>query len=360
VNLNKLTNNLNYYKSLIAPQVKIMAMVKAMGYGSGSVDIAGTLQHMGVNYLAVAYADEGVELRQAGITLPIMVMSPEKDALDEIINHNLEPEIYSFKVLDDFLKKLDSLGIATPYPIHLKIDTGMNRLGFELNEIEELVTIIDNSKTIKIQSVFSHLAGSDNEALNDFSLQQINSLHSAYNFIQKKFPYNILKHICNSAAIKKFKQAHFDMVRVGIGMYGIGSNDQEQRKLENVGTLKTVISQIKTIKAGNTVGYNRNGKIISETKIATLPIGYADGFSRQLGNGKHGVFINGNFCKTIGNICMDMCMVEITNLNCKEGDEAIVFENVEQIKQLASALNTISYEVLTSVSSRVKRVYLQE
>lgn len=360
INLNKLINNVNYYRSLIASDVKIMCMVKAMGYGSGGAEIAKTLQHIGVNYLAVAYADEGVELRQSQIALPIMVMSPEEDALEDIINYQLEPEIYSFKVLHAFVKKLDAMGITEPYPVHLKIDTGMHRLGFEANDLEKLAVDLKNLPQIKVKSVFSHLVGSDSFAHDDFSSVQISIFEKAFKLFETTLGYSVLKHICNSGGITRFKNAHYNMVRLGIGMYGVGVNTSEQVKLENVGSLITRISQIKHVNKEQTVGYSRNGKLTKDTKIATIPIGYADGFGRALGNGNHGVYINGNFCKTVGNICMDMCMIDISDIDCEEGDEVVIFENVDQINVLAKALNSISYEVLTNVSARVKRVYVQE
>ncbi|WP_317898710.1 bifunctional UDP-N-acetylmuramoyl-tripeptide:D-alanyl-D-alanine ligase/alanine racemase [Aurantibacillus circumpalustris] len=360
IDLNKLTENVNYYRSLISKEVKIMGMVKAMGYGSGSTEIARTLQHMGVDYLAVAYADEGVELRASHISLPIMVMSPEEDAFEDIINYQLEPEIYHFKVLRSFVAKLDSMGITEPYPVHLKIDTGMHRLGFEEQDFNELLKELQRTPQLKVQSVFSHLSGSDNPDLDAFTKEQIRIFESAYNLLEKGLGYTVIKHICNSGAITRFKEAHYNMVRLGIGMYGVGVNEKEQNKLKNVGTLKTRISQIKNVVKGQTVSYNRSGKINSDTKIATIPIGYADGFSRALGNGKHGVYIQNTFCKTVGNICMDMCMVDVTAIRCNEGEEVIIFENAEQINVMAQAINSISYEVLTSVSARVKRVYVQE
>jgi alanine racemase len=360
VNLNKLTDNVNYYRSLIAPNVQLMGIVKAMGYGSGSAEIAKTLQHIGFNYLAVAYADEGVELRQSQINLPIMVMSPEEDALDDIINYQLEPELYSFKVLRSFISKLDALGITEPFSVHLKIDTGMHRLGFEEQDIEALVKELKQTPQLKIKSIFSHLVGSDNSQLDAFSQEQMCVFESIVTRIEKEIGYTTVKHLCNSGGISRFKQAHYNMVRLGIGMYGIGVNKSEQKHLANVGTLKTTIIQIKQVNKDQTVGYNRNGKLTQNTRIATIPIGYADGFSRLLGNAMHGVYIHGQFCKTIGNICMDMCMVDVTNVSCNEGDEVIIFESVEQIQALANALHTIPYEILTSVSSRVKRVYVQE
>lgn len=360
INLNKLTDNINYYRSLIAPQTQIMAMVKATGYGSGSSEIAKTLQHNGVNYLAVAYTDEGVELRQSMINLPVMVMSPEEGAMEDLINYNLEPELYNLRVVHAFVSKLDALGITEPYPVHIKIDTGMHRLGFEEKDLDELCEELKKFQQLKIKSVFSHLAGSDNPELDEFTAEQIRVYERACTQLESVLGYKVIKHICNSGAISRFKNAHYDMVRLGIGMYGIGVNKGEQEKLQNAGSLKTRISQIKTVFPGQTVGYNRNGKIEKQTRIATIPIGYADGYNRLLGNGKHGVYIHGQYCKTVGNICMDMTMVDITNIDCKEGEEVIIFENVEQINGLARAINTIPYEVLTNVSARVKRVYVQE
>lgn len=360
VNLNRLTDNVNYYRSLLGRDVQIMCMVKAMGYGSGSTDIAKTLQHIGVNYLAVAYADEGVELKQAQVSLPVMVMSPEEDAFDDMINYGLEPELYSFRVLHAFVRHLDLMGIAEPYPVHLKIDTGMHRLGFEEKELVQLCAELKQLPGLRVKSIFSHLSASDNPALDDFTRLQMQVFERAAGMLEQALGYTTLKHLCNSAGITRFKQAHYNMVRLGIGMYGIGANAAEQSRLENVGILKTRISQIKELAKGETVGYNRSGKIEKESRIATLPIGYADGFSRLLGNGKHGVYIQGKFCPTVGSICMDMCMVDVSDLNCREGDEAIIFENAEQIQAMAEALHSIPYEVLTNVGGRVKRIYLQE
>lgn len=360
IDLNKFISNVNYFRGKISSRVKVMAMVKAMGYGSGSIEIARVLQHIGINYLAVAYADEGVELKEAGIQLPVMVMNPEEDAFEDMINYGLEPEVYSFKVLQSFIQKLESMGITEPYPIHIKLDTGMHRLGFESFQIDELISQLKHLKQLKVVSVFSHLAASDNSDLDDFTFAQIDEFIKMNSAIESELGYQSLKHICNSAAISRFPNAHFDMVRLGIGMYGLGVNPEEQRYLQNVGCLKTKISQIKIIKAGHTVSYNRSGKIKEATSIATLPIGYADGFNRLLGNGKFSVLINGAECKTVGNICMDMCMVDVTNVDCKEGDEVIIFDSVSQINTLAKTLLTIPYEILTNVSGRVKRVYVQE
>lgn len=360
VDLSKLASNIAYYRMQLAPEVKLMCMVKAMGYGGGGSELASTLQHLGVNYLAVAYADEGVDLRLAQIHLPIMVMSPESDSYEDMINHRLEPELYSFRVLEEFIKKLDVLGISSPYPVHIKIDTGMNRLGFEPEQVAELVNKLKQSPQIKVQSVFSHLAGSDNPRLDEFSKQQIKTFNEVCHALQQGIGSEFIRHICNSGGISRFPDAHLDMVRLGIGMHGIGVNEPEQKQLQNVSSLKTRISQIKSVKKGESVGYNRNGIAEEDILIATIPIGYADGFGRVLGNGKFFVSVNGVKCPTVGNICMDMCMINVTKVQCKEGDEVIIFNTVDQLKELAEAMNTISYEVLTSVSGRVKRIYIQE
>lgn len=360
IDLNHLTDNINYYRSLIRPSTRMMCMVKAAGYGSGSSGIAKTLQHIGADYLAVAYADEGVELRQAHVTLPVMVMSPEEDALEDLITYNLEPELYNLRVLRAFSDRLDAMGVSAPWPVHIKIDSGMHRLGFSLEDVPALCEELKRLPQLKVRTVFSHLAGSDNPELDAFSKEQIRLFETACTSIAAALDYPFLSHICNSAGIARFPEAHYDMVRIGIGMYGIGADKTEQTKLKNVCALKTRISQIRTVPAGETVSYNRSGKIGKEARIATLPIGYADGFSRALGNGRHGVYIHGQFCLTVGNVCMDMIMVDVSALDCREGDEVTVFSSAEQIWQIANVLNTIPYEILTNVSSRVKRVYVQE
>jgi alanine racemase len=289
-----------------------------------------------------------------------MVMSPEEDSLEDIINYNLEPEIYSFRILELFCKQLQKSGYSEAYPVHIKIDTGMHRLGFEEKDLEQLAATLLKYPQLKIKSVFSHLAASDNPELDNFTEQQISIFEKACFLLENKSGYGFIKHICNSGGVTRFKNAHYNMVRLGIGMYGVGVNPEEQSKLQNVSALKTRISQIKNVKAGDTVGYNRNGKVVNAITIAIIPIGYADGYKRELGNGKGIVYINGIAYKTIGNICMDMCMVDITGTNCKEGDEVIVFETFGQIHNLSVAMNTIPYEVLTSISARVKRIYVQE
>ncbi len=360
INLNRLVHNLNFYRSQINNDTQFMCMVKATGYGSGSTEIAFTLQHHHANYLAVAYADEGVELRKAGIHLPIMVMSPEESSYDDMIEYHLEPEIYSFKVAKEFLKALQLKAISEPYPVHLKLDTGMKRLGFESHQINELCHLLKTEHLFKVKSIFSHLVASDDKTFDEFTKNQISLFERLAHQIEENIGYQTLKHICNSGAITRWKNAHYNMVRLGIGMYGVGFNDIEKHNLENISSLKTRISQLKNLECGDTVGYNRKGIAMNSTTIATIPIGYADGFSRKLGNGHFSVFVNQKPCKTIGNICMDMCMIDVTNVDCKEGDEVVIFENNEQLMQLSKAMDTIPYEVLTSISTRVKRVYIQE
>ena len=358
INLNAFVHNLNYYRSSIDKKTKLMAMVKAFSYGSGSFEIANILQFQRIDYLAVAYADEGIELRKAGITTPIMVMNPEEQSFDAMLNYDLEPEIYSFRMLGIFSEVVKRLGKSTP--LHIKLDTGMHRLGFEEKEVPELIVRIKNNKYLHIQSVFSHLAASDEKEHDAFTKKQIDSFTEMSNQFQKHFEYPILKHILNSSGIARFSDAQFDMVRLGIGMYGISANEYEQMNLQNVSTLKTIVSQIKTVPPSETVGYSRKGVLTKNSRIATVPIGYADGYNRKLGNGIGKMIINGQTAHTVGNICMDMCMLDVTDLNVNEGDEVIVFGEQYPISQMAKDMGTIPYEVLTNVSRRVKRVYYQE
>ncbi|MFL5764584.1 MAG: bifunctional UDP-N-acetylmuramoyl-tripeptide:D-alanyl-D-alanine ligase/alanine racemase [Bacteroidia bacterium] len=362
INLNAIVHNLNYFRSRIKADTKIMAMVKAFSYGSGSFEIANILQFHRVDYLAVAYADEGIELRKAGITMPIMVMNPEEQSYDAMIQYNLEPEIYSFRVLGLFEETLkrSERNNAKPIPIHLKLDTGMHRLGFEEDEVNELIVRISNNKHLTIRSVFSHLAASDEKEHDEFTWQQIKKLNAMSEKIKTHFNYPILKHILNSAGISRFPDAQFEMVRLGIGLYGIGANATEQAQLQNVSTLKTSISQIKNIPANETIGYSRKGFASRDIQIATVPIGYADGLSRKLSNGVGKMIVRGKPAPIIGNVCMDMCMIDITDIHANENDEVIVFGDAHPITQVARDIGTIPYEVLTNVSRRVKRVYYQE
>ena len=368
INLNSIINNLNYFRSKLKPDTKIMAMVKAFSYGSGSFEIANILQFHRVDYLAVAYADEGIELRKAGITIPIMVMNPEEQSYDSMIQYNLEPEIFSFRVLnlfDEAIKRNEAAwreGVENqkPLSVHIKLDTGMHRLGFEEKDLNELIVRIKNNKSLIVKSIFSHLAASDETEHDEFTRMQIKRFSFMSEKIGGHFDYEILKHILNSAGIVRFPDAQFNMVRLGIGLYGIGSNESEQRKLENVSTLKTTISQIKNIEAQDTIGYSRKGIADKNMRIATVPIGYADGLSRKLGNKKGKMIVSGKPAPIIGNVCMDMCMLDITDIPVNEGEEVIVFGNENPISEIAKALDTIPYEVLTNVSRRVKRIYYQE
>ncbi|HET6991673.1 MAG TPA: bifunctional UDP-N-acetylmuramoyl-tripeptide:D-alanyl-D-alanine ligase/alanine racemase, partial [Bacteroidia bacterium] len=364
IDLNALIHNLNFIKSRLNPGTKLMAMVKAFSYGSGSFEIANILQFHRVDYLAVAYADEGIELRKAGITIPIMVMNPEEQSYDEMIRHKLEPELFSFRVLqlfDDAAKRfrLRHPGQA-PVPVHVKLDTGMRRLGFDENELNELIVRLKNSRDLTVRSVFSHLAASDESEHDDFTRKQIRSFISMSDELRKHFSYPIDRHILNSAGILRFPDAQLEMVRLGIGLYGIAANEPEQKHLRNVSTLKTTISQIKNVPKGETIGYSRKGVALENMKIATVPIGYADGLSRKLSNGVGKMFVNGKPVRIVGNVCMDMCMLDISGMVCAEGDEVIVFGTDHPITDLAKDMGTIVYEVLTNVSRRVKRVYYQE
>jgi alanine racemase len=361
IDLNALVSNLNYYRSKLDPGVKVMAMVKAFSYGSGSYEIANVLQFHQADYLTVAYADEGVELRKAGIKLPIMVMNPDEESFDAMLKYQLEPEIYSFRILKMLETALLRLSPnAHPVGIHLKIDTGMHRLGFDPSEIDELINQLKGRQYIVIKSVFSHLAASDNKKNDDFTRHQISLFRMISERICFEFDYPILRHIANTAAISRFPESRFDMVRIGIGLYGIAPMPEEQEKLENVSTLRSIISQIKHIQPEDTVGYDRRYKAKSETTIAIVPIGYADGLSRALSNGIGHLKVKGKFAPVVGSICMDMTMIDVTGINAREGDEVIIFGKELPITQLADEMGSIPYEILSGISQRVKRVYYQE
>jgi len=332
-------------------------MVKAFAYGSGSVEVARTLQHHRCDYLAVAVADEGAELRTEGIRIPIMVMNPEKGSFGMIFDNKLEPEIYSFRLLDAFIAFAEKLGL-TDYPIHIKIDSGMHRLGFEPQDMEQLLTRLKGQSQVKVRSVFSHLAGADDSKFDAFTHEQITTFTTCADQFSATFSHRILRHILNSAGIERFPEAQFDMVRLGIGLYGISA--LPDINLKQVCALKTIVLQIKNVKAGETVGYSRKGIVNTDKRIAVIPIGYADGFDRKLGNGAGEVLINGQRAKTIGNVCMDLVMVDVTNIEAKEGDQVEIFGDHLTITEVAGWLKTIPYEILTSVSRRVKRVYFQE
>jgi Alr-MurF fusion protein len=367
INLNSILHNVNYFRSLLQPETKIMAMVKAFSYGSGSYEIASFLQHHRINYFAVAYADEGVQLRKNGITAPIMVMSPEMGAFSDLIHFGLEPEIFSLRILNAFLSFVSSVKNKRIPEIHLKIDTGMNRLGFTPEEIPVVVATLKKFPSIKVASIFSHLAASDNLSHHDFTLDQINLFAEASEKIIKQLGYRPILHICNTAAVSNFPKAQFDMVRLGIGMYGVGASEKEKNNLMNAGCWKTSISQLKHLSKNNSVGYNRSAVLKRDSVIATVPVGYADGFARKLSGGKGHMWLRGEKVPVIGNVCMDMCMLDITDVYrafktnpIREGEEVIIFDSNEKLNLLAKAAETIPYEILTAISPRVKRIYLSE
>ena len=360
INLNAISQNLNFYRAKLQKGVKTMVMVKAFGYGNGGLEIAQLLQHHNIDYLGVAFADEGIALRNGGVTLPIMVLNPESSSFADIIENNLEPEIYSIKGLYSFLKIAKEKQLHQ-YPIHIKIDTGMHRLGFEKNNLDDLITILVNEKSIKIQSILSHLATSDDLTDKTFAKTQIKKFVEISDFLIARLALkNPILHILNSSGISNFPEAQFNMVRLGIGLYGISNNPREQPFLANVSTLKSVISQIRNIPAGDSVGYSRKFIAKLETRIATIPVGYADGVTRLWGNENGFVIINGQKAKIVGNICMDMLMVDVTEMQCAEGDKVIIFGENPTVQEIAQKTQTIPYEVLTNVSQRVKRVFYRE
>lgn len=362
INLDSLVKNMNYYRSKLKSGTKLMVMVKAFAYGSGNFEVSNVVEFHRADYLTVAYADEGIELRRKGISLPIMVMTPEANTFESIIKNNLEPDIYSFRsltLLEDAIKKLEK-PLKSPIGIHIKLDTGMHRLGFLKNDIDELLTRLKKNSNIIVKSVFSHLAGSDSEKFNDFTSLQINNFEEMSSKIIEAFPYKILRHILNSAGISRFTDYQYDMVRLGIGIYGVPPCDEDRGKLKNVVSLKTTIVQIKEYECGETIGYSRRGVINRKSKIGVVPIGYADGLKRQLGNGNACFYVNGKAAPIIGNICMDMCMIDLTDIECKENDTAILFDENHSIERIAEACDTIAYEILTSISQRVKRIYYHE
>jgi len=357
VDLTALIHNVNYFRSHLKPETKIMSMVKAYGYGSGDIEVARTLQHHNCDYLAVAVADEGADLRNEGIHIPIVVMNPEIGAFGKIFEYRLEPEIYSLRLLEAFLKEAEKQGVSN-YPVHIKIDTGMNRLGFLPAEVDHLIEKLNDQKQLMVRSVFTHLAGADESALDTFTEEQLKRYKVCVEKFEKAFSYKILRHALNSAGVERFSNYQFDMVRLGIGHYGISAVNHNL--LEEVSTLKTTILQIKNVPKTESVGYNRKGKLIRDSIIGVIPIGYADGYDRRLGNGVGKVLVNGKLAPVVGNVCMDICMIDITDIPAKEGDTVILFGQGNSINELAKSLQTIAYEVLTGISRRVKRVYYKE
>ena len=359
INLNAILHNINVHKSLLKPETKMCAMVKAYSYGLGGYEIAEFLQHHHIDYLGVAYADEGVDLRKNGITTPILVMNPEQGSYDVIIDYNLEPEIYSLRVLELFANQLQLKGIQQKYPIHIKVETGMHRLGFKEHEIDELV---ENLKkyNVKVASIFSHLSSADVPEEDDYTMEQIHTFQRVSSKISEALGYQPIRHILNTAGITYYSDYQFEMVRIGIGMVGISANPKVKKQLQNAVTFKTVISQISEVKQGESIGYNRKYKAEKDTRIATIPVGYADGIPRLIGNKKGFVGIQNQKVSIVGNICMDMLMVDLQNIKAKEGDEVIIFNGNPTLEEFSGYCQTIPYEVLTSISRRVKRIYIKD
>lgn len=359
VNLNSILHNINVHKALLKPKTKMMAMVKAYSYGLGGYEIAEFLQHHHIDYLGVAYADEGVDLRKSGITTPIMVMNPEQHSYNIIIDFNLEPEIYSFRVLELFNEKLIQKGIQHRYPIHIKLETGMHRLGFKKDELPELIDKL-NTMNVKVKSIFSHLSSSDDDQEKEYTLEQIHIFNENSLALIAGLNDQPIRHILNTSGIVNFADYQFDMVRIGIGMVGISPNPEIKKQLKSAVTFKTVISQISGIKQGDSVGYNRKFQTEKNTNIATIPVGYADGIPRLIGNNVGFVGIRNNLFPIVGNVCMDMMMIDLGDFMVKEGEEVIIFNSNPSLEEFAGYCKTISYEVLTSISRRVKRIYIKD
>lgn len=358
VNLNAMVENLNHFRSFLKPETKMVCMIKADGYGAGAVEIAKTLQEHRVDYLAVAVADEGVTLRKAGITANIMIMNPEMTAFKTMFDYDLEPEVYSFRLMDALIKAARKEGI-TGWPVHVKFDTGMHRLGFDpVNDIDELIERLKHQNAIIPRSVFSHFVGSDSDGFDDFSAKQFALFDEGSKKLQAAFGHKILRHMDNSAGIEHFPERQMDMCRLGIGLYGVDPRDNHI--LHTVSTLKTTILQLRHVPAGETVGYSRKGKIERDSVIAAIPIGYADGLNRHLGNRHCYCLVNGQKAEYVGNICMDVAMIDVTDIPCAEGDQVEIFGEHLPVTVLSDTLDTIPYEVLTGVSNRVKRIYFQD
>jgi alanine racemase len=356
VDINAILHNVDYFRSFLKSETKMVHMVKANAYGSGDVAVSRALQQHGCDYLAVAVADEGATLRNEGISVPIIVMNPEIGGLGKIIDYHLEPEIYSFSMLEAFIDEAERQGVKK-YPVHIKINTGMSRLGFELDEADELIKRLKSKDALLVRSVFSHFVGSDEERFDDFTEEQVRRFKSVADKFDKAFDHKVLRHILNSAGIERFTDYKFEMCRLGIGLYGFSFNGA---KLRNVCSLKTTILSVKTVKAGETIGYGRHTRLSEDRRIAVIPIGYADGFDRRFSNYGGEVYIRGMRCPVVGNVCMDQAMIDVTGTDARVGDQAEVFGEHITLDELASKLKTITYEILTSVSRRVQRVYTYE
>ena len=358
VNLNALVNNVRYYRRFMKPETKMVCMVKASGYGVGSLETSKTLQDNGVDYLAVAVADEGADLREAGITANIMIMNPETTSFKMLFDYRLEPEVFSFDLLEQLIHAAEREGI-TNFPIHIKLDTGMHRLGFNPEkDMPRLIERLSRQTALVPCSVFSHFVGSDGDEFDSFSRRQFVLFDQASRQLQDAYSHKIIRHICNSAGIEHFPEYHLDMVRLGLGLYGI--NARNNHILNNVATLKTTILQIRDVPAGDSIGYSRRTTLDRDSRIAAIPIGYADGLNRHLGNRGCYCLVNGQKAYYVGNICMDVCMIDVTDIECQEGDSVEIFGDNLPVTVLSDALDTIPYEVLTGISNRVQRVYIQE
>jgi alanine racemase len=356
IDLKALSQNHKYLKSKLQPKTKFLAVVKAFAYGSDAEEIAKHLQDLDVDYFAVAYINEGVALRDAGITKPILVLHPLAVNFQTLIERCLEPSIYSLKILKEFIA-VAAKEKQQNYPIHIKFNTGLNRLGFNVEEIDTILPLLKNNASVKVTSIFSHLAASEDLNEKEFTLNQIAKFKDIAETFRKKTGYQPILHMCNTSGILNYPEAHFDMVRSGIGLYGFGNSEKENPNFTPISTLKSVISQIHTIQKGESLGYNRAYTATKTTKTATIPIGHADGIGRQYGNGVGFVTIKEQKAPIVGNVCMDMIMVDVTNIDCNEGDEVVVFGKHPTAEILANKTNSISYELLTAISQRVKRVF---
>lgn len=358
IDLKALRHNFEYLKSRMSPKTKFLGVVKAFAYGSDSVLVAKKLETLGADYLAVAYAQEGIVLREAGIRLPILVLHALPVSFNEIIDRCLEPNIYSFHTLKEFIKTASEKG-QKEYPIHLKFNTGLNRLGFNTSDVETVAALLSETTSVKVKSVFSHMAASEDPSEKPFTLKQIDRYKTIVGQMERLLGYAFIKHMCNTSGILNYPEAHFDMVRSGIGLYGFGNSEKENKNFKPIGRLKSIISQIHYLDVGESLGYNMAFVAKEPIKTATIPIGHADGIGRQYGKGKGFVVINHKPAPILGNVCMDMIMVNITNIDCSEGDEVVVFDAHYTAEEFASTAQTISYEIITAISQRVKRVVLE-
>ena len=354
INLNHVKHNFEYLKSKLKSSSKFLAVVKAFAYGNDAITIANYLEKIGVDYFAVAYSQEGINLRKAGIKTPILVLHPQSPNLKEIVDYCLEPNLYNTKILKEFIAVAKN-NEQENYPVHIKFNTGLNRLGFCEEDVDFLISTIAKTNTIKVLSIFSHLAASEDKNEKIFTQKQIESFKKISNAVSRKLGYKPMQHICNTSGILNYPKAHFDMVRSGIGLYGFGNSKEENKNLIPIASLKSIISQIHLIEKGNSVGYNRAFITDKNQKIATIPIGHADGIGRIYGKGVGYVIINSKKALIVGNVCMDMIMVNVSDIDCKEGDEVIIFDQNSTAEQLAEKAGTISYELITSISQRVKR-----